>query len=283
MELTGKTEKISIRISSYFSAGLIPDNDTLSFIKSAYGLSEPDEISAFIENGDDSGALIEMLSYPPDSFRESVEELIPPEGLSSSEIKGIENILITGGKRIFILFGNRKIFLSEEDSRTFNKRFLQRLNLELPMDCFNDHDIHSDNINILTVRSFMRKKKFTSNEENYIFINDLIYNYQSVKNSSSAEFKILINASADFLNGSDRRTIDILSEKKYFYENAILESEEFSRMQKTYSMEFFMMKKIQPPLISADEARSMICIIDRMTSIVYGMIIPSIQNIILDS
>jgi len=44
-----------------------------------------------------------------------------------------------------------------------------------------------------------------------------------------------------------------------------------------------MMKKIQPPLISADEARSMICIIDRMTSIVYGMIIPSIQNIILDS
>lgn len=276
-------KKISSMINDFLSGGLIPDDDTLNFIKSGYGLSEPAGISSFIECGDDSGAVIEMLSYPPDSFRESVEELIPKEGFTTDEIKCIKDTLLASPLKIFILFNNTKIFLTPEDSLFCSVRFLQRLNLNLNLDYFDDLNSLTDKSYIYNVKAYLRKKKFNTRDENFLFINDLIYNYQSAKNSSDAEFKILIEAAADLLNGSDKRAMDILSEKKYFYENAVSEAEEFTRMLKTYSMEFIMLKRIQPPLISVDESRSRIHIIDRLTSIVYRMIIPSAQNIILDS
>ena len=283
MELNGKIKKISSMINSCLSGGLIPDNETINFIKSGYGLSEPEEISCFIENGDDSGAIIEMLSYPADSFRESIEELIPLEGFSISEIHCIEKIFPAIHVSIFILFNNRKIFLTKEDSLTCRKRFLQRLNLDLPMNYFAGLNIFTDIINIRFVKAYLRKKKFHSNYENHLFLNDLIFNYQSVKNNSADEFKILLGKSVDFLSGSDRRAFDILTEKKYYYENTILESEEFARLLKTYSMEFIMMKRIQPPLVSVDEARTIISIIDRLASVVYGTLIPSVRNDVIDS
>lgn len=283
IELNVNLTEIASMIKEFLSSGLIPDNDTLNFIKSGYGLNEPADISSFIENGDDSGAVIELLSYPPDNFRESVEEMIYKKGFSADEIKCIEDILCTSPVKIFVIFNETKIFLTPEDSLFCSIRFLQRLNLNLNLDYFDDLNSLADKSSVYNVRACLRKKKFITSDENYLFISDLIYNYQSVKNSSAAEFKILINVSADLLNGSDKRAMDILTEKKFFYENAISEAEEFTRMLKTYSMEFIMLKKIQPPLISSDESRSMIHIIDRLTSIVYGMIIPSAQNIILDS
>jgi len=44
-----------------------------------------------------------------------------------------------------------------------------------------------------------------------------------------------------------------------------------------------MMKRIQPPLVSVDEARTIISIIDRLASVVYGTVIPSVRNDVIDS
>jgi len=297
MEMPNTLKNISSMIKEYISRGLVPDNDTISFIKSAYGLSEPDEISSFIESGDDGGSVLDLVSYPSDSLRESIEELIPAEGFSVTDIKSIENTFnILYGKN-FILLDDRKIILSQEDSRLCHKRILQRLNLDISLDYIADLKISSASFNIFTVRKLLRKKKFIQTDENSLFINDLIYNYISLNNnfkeephyckkpgsSEFAELSDLINLSASLLSGSDKKPLEILSEKKYFYENSIIESEEFTQLLKTYSMEFIMMKKIHPPLLSADESRSMVRMIDRLTSIVYRMIIPSVRNIFMES
>lgn len=283
IKLTDNIRLVSAKINSYFSGGLIPDKDILDFLKSGYGLSEENEISSFFESGDDSGALIEMISYPADNFRESIEELIPSWGFNDGEIKIIEELLNHESRNIFIFFSERKICLTEDDSSLCRKRFIQRLNLNLPTDYISVTDTSAIEFNIFSVRAYLRKKRFSSSDDNCLFLNDLICSYQSVRNGSAEEFRTLFTAAADILNGINRKALDIFYEKKYFYENAVSEAEEFALLLKTYSMEFIMLKRIQPPLIPADEARSMIRIIDRLTSIVYGMIIPSAQNIIIEN
>jgi hypothetical protein len=283
MELTDNLKLISGMINSYFAGGLIPDKDTLDFLKSGYGFFETDEIASFLEAGDDSGAVIEMISYPMDSFREAIEELIPSGGFDDGDIKNIEDLLNSENGKIFINLSERKIFLTEKDSALCRKRFIQRLNLNLTIDYISGTGTSAIEFNIFSARAYLRKKRFSSSAGNCLFLDDLICSYQTVRNGSEEEFRSLFIIAADILNGSDRKALDILYGKKYFYENAISESEEFARLLKTYSMEFIMLKRIQPPLISVDESRSMIHIIDRLTSIVYGMIIPSAQNIILDS
>ena len=168
----GNIKKISSMINDFLSGGLIPDDDTIHFIKSGYGLNDPAEISSFIESGDDSGAVIEMLSYPPDSFRETAEELIPQKGFSADEIKTIEDILRDSPVKIFILFNNAKIFLTPEDSLFCSARFLQRLNLNLNLDYFDDLNSLADKSYIYYVKAYLRKKKFITRDENYLFINE---------------------------------------------------------------------------------------------------------------
>jgi hypothetical protein len=279
-----RTKKISLMIQDYLSHGFVSDSETMHYLKSACGLTDPDEISFFIENGDDGGAVMDMVSYPSDEFRISIEELIPPEGFTAYGIKSIEDYQFrSSGTRLFMMLGNRKIYMSESDSGFCCKKFIQRLNLNISFSYLQDLNTDSDSINIIQARTCLRKKKFISSDVNYQFINDLIYNYASAGNNSSSGFSDLINFSADMLNGSDSKPLDILSEKKYFYENAITESEEFAKLLKAYTMEFIMMQRIQPPHISIEEARSMVKTIDRLTSIVYGIVIPSVRNVILDS
>jgi len=282
IEIKESLKKVSTMIREHILRGFMPDTDTLDFIKSSYGLNDPEEILSFLENGDDNDAVIDMISYPSDRFRESIEELIPSGGFSSDEIKIIIDTINILQNKTFILFSNRNIFLTENDSLFCHQKFIQRLNLNIPFNYIEYEKIISGNINIFAVRALLRKKKFISSDENSLFINDLINNYNQLKNGSGKELLYLVDVSTDMLNCRDNTPFDILSRNKDFYENAIMESEEFSRLLKTYSMEFIMMKRIQPPLLSIDEARSMINAIDRLTSIVYGMMIPSVRNVLIE-
>ncbi len=274
---------ISSALRTVLVQGFTADQDIINFIQSAFGISDVDDICSLIENGDDGGTVIDLISYPHDTFRELIENLIPPEGLSLSQIKIIEDLLLNSSEESFILICGRKVILSKEDSLFCCKQFLKRLNLQIPLNSISLHGPAEDIISILSIKTQLRKKKFIPTDENVLFMNDLIYNYNLMKNKSTIEFLTLVNLSIEFLNGSAGKPFDILSEKKYYYENAVMEAEEFSQLMKTYSMEFIMMKRIQPPLISIDEARSMIKHIDRLTSIVYGMVIPSVNNVIMDS
>lgn len=276
-------KELSSAVASYTACGLSADVDTLNFIRSAYGLNDIDEISAFITSGDDSGTVIDLVSYPDDDFRESVEKLIPPEGLALNEIQAVENILMDSESVCPIIISRREIILSVDDSRLCRRLILKRLNLQISLNMIDYYKSEDEIYNYNKIRSQLRKRKFKANEVNSLFINDLIYNYKNVKNQSYNDFTALLEASCTLLSSSDAKPFEILSEKKYFYENAIMEAEEFSLLMKTYSMEFIMMKRIQPPLITIEEARLNIKLIDRMTSIVYGMIIPSVNNVMIDS
>ena len=280
--MTDIIKEIASAVIDNIKRGFKADSDTINFIRSAYGLSDINEIASFIENGDDGGTVAGLVSYPEDSFREFIEKFIPAEGIHSDQIKSIEDQLLESEEFCSILISGRKIILSIADSQVCLKQFLKKLNLQIPLTITYPGEISEINFNINLIKAQLRKRKFIENDQNSLFLNDLIHNYSLLTNKTLSEFLSLLDISSTLLSSSEIKPLEILSEKKYFYENAIMEAEEFSLLMKTYSMEFIMMKRIQPPLISIDEARSMIRLIDRLTSIVYGMIIPSVNNVVID-
>ncbi|MCL1833462.1 MAG: hypothetical protein FWG49_03065 [Leptospirales bacterium] len=265
--MTETVNKITTLINEHISKGFILESDIIHFIKSAYGLSETDEITDFLEKSIDE-AIVNMISYPSDNFREEIEEFIPAEGISFNDIKKIEdsvNILSPGS---FISF-NKKIPLSKEDSLYCQKKFVQRLNLNAALNFISDSNPANDAINLSAVKAILRKKKFTSNSACYDFINKLIFNYTVPENDADKEYLKLIDLSSDLFHGTDKDPFDILSDKKDFYIRALLEYDEFNNLLKSYSMEFIMMKKIHAPLVPVDEAVSMIKLIEKITRIAY--------------
>lgn len=278
--MTDIMKEIASAVIDNIKRGFEADSDTINFIRSAYGLSGIDEIVSFIEDGDDGGTVAGLVSYPEDSFRELIEKFIPADGISSDQIKNIEDLLLESEELCSILISGRKIILSIADSRICLKQFLKKLNLQIPLTYY--RETSETDFNIYPIKAQLRKRKFIENNLNSLFVSDLIYNYNLLKNKTDSEFLSLIEITCRLLSGTDTEPLEVLTEKKYFYENAVMEAEEFSLLMKTYSMEFIMMKRIQPPLISIDEARSIIRLIDRLTSIVYGMIIPSVNNVVMD-
>jgi len=255
---------LSSIINEHIAKGFALDTDTIHFIKSAYGLSESDEIINFLENNCDD-AILDLISYPPDNFREKIEEFIPAEGLLLSDIKKIEDAVNILSAESFIIF-NKKISLSKNDSLLCCKRFIQRLNLNVSLNFISSENT-SGSINPTAIKALLRKKKFNSNSNCTGFINSLISNLQTAENNSDEEYLKLIALSADLFNGSDKDPFDILSEKKDFYIRTLLEYDEFYNLLKSYSMEFIMMKKIYAPLVPVDEAVEMIKLIDRIISL----------------
>ena len=260
--------KLTTLINEHISKGFVLDIDTAHFIKSAYGLDGADEIIDFLENNIDD-AILDMISYPPDTFRKKIEEFIPADGLSLSDIKEIEDSVNISSPECFIFF-DKKIFLSKDDSLLCYKKFIQRLNLSVALNFISRENPPDSSINLLAIKALLRKKKFTSNSGCADFINQLtgkLIHPQTSENNSGEEYLQLIALAADIFNGADKDPFNILSDKKDFYIRALLEYDEFNNLLKSYSMEFIMMKKIYAPLVGVDEAVNMIKLIDRIIDV----------------
>lgn len=259
-------KKISYLIKNELEQGFIPDSDTMHFIKSAYALSEPEEIVWFVEEGLDSGTIAELCVYPSGIFRDKIEPYIPWQGMTQTEISLIENHLADFNINLFISITDRKIPLTGEDSGKHTCKFIMRLNLGAG---FNYLETLQDNQIVMKARSILRRKRFVSGIKSREFMTDIL---KGISADSDAEE--LIGFAADTLHGSDEDPLEILSDRKYACEMMISEAETFQSLLASYSMEFLMIKRIQPPALSREESVSVMEKIDRLTSAAYGLIIP---------
>lgn len=256
-------------VGEHLSRGLIPDAELLHFIDSSYGLTDHDEIIEFISNGSDAGAVVDLLSYPPDILRKSIEIYIPDKGIPVELLEEYNDLHAFQG-RCYILLNEKKFYLPDHDSLFCFRKILHRLNLDAGfayLSGIKDSLIGPD---IYDIRVLLRKRKFASGTANCRFIRDLIAGYCSSERGSDGELMSLVAIAGDLLNNSERNPYDILSEKREYYKNAYMEALEFSRLLKSYSMEFIMMKKLQPPLITAEEALSIMEKIFRIISLAHS-------------
>ena len=75
------------------------------------------------------------------------------------------------------------------------------------------------------------------------------------------------------IEGNSENIKTILEKNKYLYRNALDEALFFKETMNRFTMESIMAQKIQPPLITEDEALSMIESIDKLSLILLGGII----------
>lgn len=264
------TDKISARLD----AGFTPDIDSLHFLKTSYGVNDGDELLSYLDDSIlNDGTIYELVVYPDDEFRFEIEKIIPAEGIPRSMVAGIQSSIDSISRPLELITSAGRHLINTDLSRSCASSFITRLNLETDLGFMAEEDGAAPEELNYRGRAFLRKKKFIPSEDRGDFFRRLLRYKHPVKRSDDDLLK-LAETAAQFLSGTSGKAFDTLAAKKYYYESVISQADEYAALLKSWGMEFLMMKRIQPPPVSVDEALESIRTIDRITSIVYGLIIP---------
>lgn len=263
---------IAARILDKFRTGLLIDDDARHFFRSCEGVAGDGEILSFLENRDlDSSPVYELIIYPDRSMRSEIESLIPARGLEPGEINNIIFIVESAANDIFVNSGDVRAVLPWSLFGAHAVQYIRRLNLDINADIFpfkNGNDFMNERI-------LVRSGRLICRGETAEFLGTLAGRARERNIPDRAE---LFSFALDITRGKNEKVMELFENRKCFYESAIRESVEFSGIIGKYSMEFVMAKKIPVPLTGLDEASEAIRKIDAITSLVYGMIIPSIDH-----
>ncbi|HPS56779.1 MAG TPA: hypothetical protein PK514_01620 [Spirochaetota bacterium] len=263
---------IAGEILNRFSSGLDLDNDTRHFLLSCEGLSGAGEIIAFLENREfDSSPVYELIFYPDTAMRFRIESLLPARGLDRSEINRIISTVETASHDILISSGDIKVTLQWCRFSNNACQYIKRLNLDVNTDIFP----HKNADDFLRERILLRCGRVSYSGETAEFLGRLAERTGDRKLADNAG---LFSFALQAVGNKNEKVMDQLENRKCFYESAIREAFEFSRILGKYSMEFVMAKKIPVPLTSIEEAADAIRKIDAITSLVYGIIIPPMDH-----
>lgn len=263
------TEEIVKRLGNGFE----PDEDARHFLCTAYGADSDEEMLAFLDDSSiNDGTFYELAIYPDADFRIAIEKIIPAQGLSVTDIETL-SVSVKGCLQQLILNTGAGVHkLDSEESMTCILSFIKKLHLDIDLSYLGEpHDSISEDLYI-QARSILRRRKFIPSPDRGSFMKMLLQHKPVIVRD--ADIILLIERSISLLAGTDGKTFDALAAKKYYYESVISQAEEFAALLKNWGMEFLMMKRIQPPAVSVEDAVESIRTIDRLTSIVYGVIIP---------
>lgn len=252
-----------------FSAGLELDPDTEHYLLSCEGLSSVDEITGYLlDSGNYTSPVFQLLIYPDTEMRLAIERIIPPEGCSRRSIDDIIRMVKIPERVINIAAYGRKIPFRLETFSDHAEEYVIRLNLDI------NTALHPEGVNaFIHERMLLRRRRFIHSADSAEFFRNL-----AGKAAEGHAGPGIFPFALELIDAPGERIIDQLERKKYFYESAMKDAWEFSRLNSRYSMEFLMSKKVAPPLVGFDEAAEGIKKIDLITSLVYGFIIPSMDQ-----
>lgn len=268
-------KRIAGKISGRLDSGFKPDMEALHFLKTSYGVNDGDEILEFLSDAAlNDGTIYELTVYPDDRFRLEIERIIPAQGITPTDIEVIIAILSSEPRQLSLITPAGGFLIDRESVGSCVSSFIKKLNLELDLGYLGDIPETESDVLYYSSRALLRRRRFSPAWGRGDFMRMLIQQ-RSVVKTGDEEIPALIERGISLLSGTEGEALDALAAKKYYYESVISRCEEFASLLKSWGMEFLMMKKIQPPAVSVDEAIESIKIIDRLTSMVYGMIIPS--------
>ncbi|HOP62190.1 MAG TPA: hypothetical protein PK358_08230 [Spirochaetota bacterium] len=268
------SEKLVEIIYSGLERGFSLDSDTLHFLRSSCGITNEEGLKEFLKDSSlNDGTVYELAIYPDTNFRLEVEQHLPPGGIPEPEITAISEKIISMEPDIFIMAAGEKLQIESTDKKSCILSFIKRLNLEIDLTYLGEKETADSESLYYSIRALLRRRKFFPAGDRGDFMNRLIRLNSAIKTDNEEIIEIAEQV-ISLLSGREERVFDALEVKKYYYESVISQNEEFAMLLKTWGMEYLMMRKIQPPPVSFDEAVKMIRAIDRITSTVYGLIIP---------
>lgn len=263
---------IADEVIARFKSGFDLDDDTRHFLKSGEGLSCEDEILSFFGSRDfDLSPVYELIFYPDRDMRLKIEHLIPAHGLNEGEIEEIISAVESGRHDIIVNTGSGSAVLQWERFACYAVEYIKRFNLDANVDIFP----HRNSFDFQEERIILRRGCVSFSGETSEFFSTFAMQARVRNIPGCAE---LFSFALNILGGKREKLLEHFESKKFFYESAVRDAAEFAGTLGRYSMEFVMAKKIPVPLISIDEAVETIRKIDLITSLVYGIIIPSVDQ-----
>jgi hypothetical protein len=235
---------------------------------SCEGLADSSHIAEFLNNSsNDSSPVYDLIFYPDREMRLRIESLIPAAGLDPEAIRSLISAVCSAKSDIIVNTSPHPVSLEWSRFSSHVCSYIKRLNLDVNTGIFHGQGAG----NFINERIILRSGRHVCSGERAEFLGTLVRRAAEENLSGSGDLFLF----ALKITGSQNKGIAELFEKsKCFYESAIRDSAEFSRILGKYSMEYVMARRISIPLIGFDEAVEAIRKIDTITSLVYGFIIP---------
>jgi hypothetical protein len=264
----------------HIKKGFTIDDDTLHFIESTHGKSL-DEIHDFLLKTEDE-LIYNIIIYPDENLRTEIEGIIPDSGIGEEDVNLIKKNILASTVEIKIICYDKIIIVPAAKVQQSLSNYIEKLRLRKNLEFITKELEVIDKDILYKFRSIFRNKFTAIDTDKTIFLCNIIT--KSIKREE--QIKDIINTIEkiyDIIKDEKGDILDILSYQKDYYESIILQHENFSKLSKSYGMDFMMSQKIQPPVESAEMAAYYIGIINKVTFLVYGIIIPgqSARDVIL--
>ncbi|HQO40478.1 MAG TPA: hypothetical protein PK986_08415 [Spirochaetota bacterium] len=262
-------EIIASEITGCFTRGLDLDEDIRHFFVSCEGLASSAHIAEFLNNCiNDSSPVYDLIFYPDREMRLRIESLIPAAGLDTDAISNVISAVCSTRCDIIVNTVPEPVSLEWSRFSSHVYSYIKKLNLDINTGIFHGQDA----VNFIDERIILRSGRYVCSGESAEFLGTLAR--RAAEENLSGFIDLFIFA-LKIIGCKNTGIPELFEISKCFYEAAISDAAEFSRILGKYSMEYVMARKINIPLISLDEAAGAIRKIDTITSLVYGFIIPA--------
>jgi len=269
-------KKISDTIIHYLKNGLRVDADVIDYSMSTLGLSTIDEIGEILTSDDPhTDGIIDLVLFPDHGIRLEIEPLLPSVGLEKPIIEeSIEKITQKTG-RANIIFEKSDYSVSIQLSRDMVKDFITKLNMDRDISFTPSVDaMDQKNLKkIIEARIKLRNTKYHSTPQRADFLFHIL---ETLIPDQNVDITLLVQC-LDFLlklfseNKTDSNFHKMIAMEKRSWQKSLDMASRFNEDLKKYSMDFLMLQRVTPPVITPEEAELNIKIADLIRLAAFGI------------
>lgn len=269
------SDGIASAIADHLRRGITAGEDSLFYARSSLGLESAEEMGALLALGErDESGLAELVFHPDDELRLAVEPLIPEDGLSAEEVRGVavkEGDLVPR-VRVLLPDGCESIM---DIAGAPLERFVGRLNLHISLGFLSDAPPpHSGAVDavLLCERVMIRNAGFMKTARREDFLRRMQGALLMGSCMDAADFLERLDFMLRLFGESpdDRDVCAMIMEKR----NALLfemnRAREYEEARIAMGMEFLMLKRIHPPVFNPDKTESDLRLADAICRVVCG-------------
>ncbi len=272
-------KKIAQTIEQRWNKGIDLSRDALFFLESTYGVSTLKEIGGLLDQEDfsDRQTILEMILFPGQTTRLSIEPLLNPCGLTSRDELDIFFFLANNHPKLNLLHPKEEntivINLPLDQVKVFISRLFVSRSID-PVICDALKKNHPASV-VIPGRVLFRCKNITFNKKQTQFITRFIRKARNRKHQFLALFEMVLSIICDAPESGD---LDTYLLKRQVQEKTLLKQiQKFEEKRDQYSMEYLMMSKYQVPPESLELVEERLNKLDLIMNDI--LCIPPIQRI----
>lgn len=263
-------------IEDTWQHGIIPGDDTLSFLDSTFGICRLADVCPVWDELDSSEheMIMEMILFPEDDLRLQLEPFVGFNGISPEKIHRISKTLHDSYPAIQLLFPGEPESLNLELSFEQILLFVSRLFVDRSLDSVicNRLEKHRNQDEVMGCRLLMRKAGMAFSKEKQTLMIQLIERAQDIHPNFLKLFEMTLTILAQIPENQPLSKAFIAKRQE---EKKLLDSiVEFEKKIERYNMEYLMMQRYPVPHDSYENTWERLRLLDIIITRILGIPLP---------